>query len=794
MMSEHQAQEAELLNMFPQIEPADASRALAMTSGNVAEAVDLLLAQDFAAPSSESDGKAAFVPAVVTTEEAEEEQKQQRLRRKTIEEELSDTRLNLAATTRAGLDDEDIFEEVSRILSTYSELPDEELFRLAALENDERLIDIEAEADGGWQEKKAGDGDAADSGDVPKSSAETQLSQHIMDSRVTALRRMFVDLDEDMLEEALRICQYQVEDAVDLLLAMGVPDSEDNAGSQELSPPLSPDPTPPSKPSGVSPVVSDGKSSLHPTPQASSLRSPRTHNQSAVSTPLSATSSLLSGSSTPTLSPSAASASPTASSVTGSAGTGTNPFPTPRQSPCKGSGAKAPQPAAGVATASANATGHRRTTSQGGSPPKWLASDNHGQSSLSALFGTNPLSAAQGQLSWKQREDVIAAGVLNTMDRMSIQRQEAIAELAASEQSYVEDVKVLTKVVLDRLNEHARTALRAGQQPVIPATDIARMHRDTSQLRKVAEAFLEDLRRRQSAGPVVSRISDVVLLHVWELHKAFYRYCEVAFELRVHLGNKRVLAALGKIDETLTRRLPLSAFAIAPIQRLARYPLLLQVIEKLSPRDHPDLAGVQEACQRMVYTAEMCDSRMRELDDFKHLSELETQMDFSRLQDPIPLAIQQPCRSLVKRGALTLLTVQSDSHIKSKLVEVLLLSDMFVYAKPVKIKGTDERKFIVYKQVRDAFFRLNRHQCSQHTHTHAVQPTQPVDLHKCKRLLSHVHVSGSQSTCGGRGRGARPQQRLRKRHQNSSVWYRRVPVVVFCCEFEYVPERVDEGA
>jgi neuronal guanine nucleotide exchange factor len=163
----------------------------------------------------------------------------------------------------------------------------------------------------------------------------------------------------------------------------------------------------------------------------------------------------------------------------------------------------------------------------------------------------------------------------------------------------------------------------------------------------------------------------------------------------------------------------MEAFLLAPIQRLARYPLLVHAILSATDVSHDDRASTEKVHRQLQEMVKRCNERMRELEDHQTVVDINGTLDYCRLNDE-DASIEAVGRVLVKRGAVDLCTVSNRKVTKSKLVslltravvrfcsrqlrcclqvEIMLFSDLFLYAKPVKVKKTGTKRYIVYKMV-----------------------------------------------------------------------------------------------
>lgn len=87
----------------------------------------------------------------------------------------------------------------------------------------------------------------------------------------------------------------------------------------------------------------------------------------------------------------------------------------------------------------------------------------------------------------------------------------------------------------------------------------------------------------------------------------------------------------------LARGLPVDAFILAPVQRLARYPMLVQAIASRTNSGSADSTALEEALATFSESVRLCNARLRGLEDHALLQKIASQMDFSRIDQPPPL-------------------------------------------------------------------------------------------------------------------------------------------------------------
>ena len=130
----------------------------------------------------------------------------------------------------------------------------------------------------------------------------------------------------------------------------------------------------------------------------------------------------------------------------------------------------------------------------------------------------------------------------------------------------------------------------------------------------------------------------------------------------------------------------MDAFLLSPVQRLARYPLLVKAIVEATEENDPDYPQICEAMAKLTTAVRFANDRMTRIEEHQNLVHIDSTLDYSRLSEPIPLVDYN--RALLRRGRLDLVTISNKKITKSKQVEFMLFTDLLLYAKPVKVRRT----------------------------------------------------------------------------------------------------------
>ncbi|KAJ2760520.1 hypothetical protein IWQ57_006285, partial [Coemansia nantahalensis] len=116
---------------------------------------------------------------------------------------------------------------------------------------------------------------------------------------------------------------------------------------------------------------------------------------------------------------------------------------------------------------------------------------------------------------------------------------------------------------------------------------------------------------------------------------------------RLNLRNDATRDAHQKLLQTLeqaekdprVRRLRLESFLLAPVQRVMRYPLLLEALLKYTPEDHPDHEDVALALSIAGSVATEVDRKSEELMNRQRLAELQNTFDWAYLLGGVQLTL-----------------------------------------------------------------------------------------------------------------------------------------------------------
>jgi hypothetical protein len=129
-----------------------------------------------------------------------------------------------------------------------------------------------------------------------------------------------------------------------------------------------------------------------------------------------------------------------------------------------------------------------------------------------------------------------------------------------------------------------------------------------------------------------TQIGGILCSYLPYMADAYFRYCNHRSQADKNLqskidSNKQFRTSL-KMFQTKTRGLSLNGFLTKPIQRVTRYPLLIEKILKHTPIDHPDYQSIQQALECARQLNERINKQICEQENLSRLDWLQKHIIF----------------------------------------------------------------------------------------------------------------------------------------------------------------------
>ncbi|CAG8665312.1 13719_t:CDS:10 [Dentiscutata erythropus] len=204
-------------------------------------------------------------------------------------------------------------------------------------------------------------------------------------------------------------------------------------------------------------------------------------------------------------------------------------------------------------------------------------------------------SSSRGSLSDKKDRKLwihtVLPEIANSVSETEKKRQEAINEVIYTENDFVHDLEYLKNCWMDPLLK----------EDIIPEDRreefVNNVFYNMLEIYKVNSKLNDALQKRQNAYAIVEQIGDIFIEQVpkfdpfiqYGAHQLLGKY---EFE-REKSSNPEFAKFVEKIERLPeSRKLELNGYLTKPTTRLGRYPLLLEVVLKHTPNDHPDKVNI----------------------------------------------------------------------------------------------------------------------------------------------------------------------------------------------------------
>ncbi|KAI0791960.1 CNH-domain-containing protein [Abortiporus biennis] len=277
-----------------------------------------------------------------------------------------------------------------------------------------------------------------------------------------------------------------------------------------------------------------------------------------------------------------------------------------------------------------------------------------------ARLNMKPQPGLKKQISKESLGDLVEPGtlwihsvpqeVVNSVSDAEKKRQEAINEVIYTERDFVRDMEYLRDLWIKPLKE----------------SDIIPEHRRTDFIEQVfwnihdiiaVNIRLRDsLNKRQKSYAVVEQIGDILMENVpnfspfvsYGAHQLYGKY-----EFEKEKSSNPAFAQF--VEETErrpeSRKLELNGYLTKPTTRLARYPLLLEAVNKHTPADNPDKVALPKAVEIIRNFLKAVNAETGKAENRFNLLQLDQQLVY-RQGEEVDLHLREEGRELVYKGAL----------------------------------------------------------------------------------------------------------------------------------------------
>uniref|UniRef100_A0A8C4GJ80 Rho guanine nucleotide exchange factor (GEF) 11 n=1 Tax=Dicentrarchus labrax TaxID=13489 RepID=A0A8C4GJ80_DICLA len=287
-------------------------------------------------------------------------------------------------------------------------------------------------------------------------------------------------------------------------------------------------------------------------------------------------------------------------------------------------------------------------------------------------------------------QDTVPPQLLATLSPREVDRQAVIYELFTTEASHLRTLKVLDQVFFQKMRS------------VLNSDELACIFPNLPQVYELHASLCEAMKKRRET-PIVQDIGDVMLARFEdaagdEFQEQASQLCSQQSQALELIKNKqrkdpRFAHIIQECEASPhCRRLQLKDLLVSEMQRLTKYPLLLDNIIKHTEAGSSDLPSLQraQACCRGILQA--VNEDVRETEHRQRLSQYQRRLDFMLVNLPplftLFIFLDLSTKRMIHEGPLTW-KVNKDKQIE---IQALLLSDCLVLLQ----RGPDDRLQLRY--------------------------------------------------------------------------------------------------
>ncbi|XP_060608466.1 intersectin-1-like isoform X3 [Ruditapes philippinarum] len=278
--------------------------------------------------------------------------------------------------------------------------------------------------------------------------------------------------------------------------------------------------------------------------------------------------------------------------------------------------------------------------------PDWWQGEYNGQT---GMFPSNYVqSTTPESLSWSSDPQVLAV-----TSAEESKRQSYIHELINTEETYMQDMSIVLEVFYKPLAEGGALSVEELQAIFVNWKDLIVCN---TKLQKALRV------RKKMCGvdQVINSIGDILCENIPHL-TAYIRFCScqlnaAALLQKISETNQKFNEIHKKcVQNSKTKGMPLSSFLLKPMQRITKYPLLVEKILKYTPVGHPDHTHLMEALETCQELCSQVNEGVREKENSDRLEWIQQRVHCDGLPEKITFNSVTNClgpRKLLHTGVV----------------------------------------------------------------------------------------------------------------------------------------------
>ncbi|XP_074031273.1 ephexin isoform X2 [Leptinotarsa decemlineata] len=293
---------------------------------------------------------------------------------------------------------------------------------------------------------------------------------------------------------------------------------------------------------------------------------------------------------------------------------------------------------------------------------------------------------------WCETPEVTKSAVLSKLSPQQKKLQEAKFELITSEASYLNSLNVLCNHFVSRF----------ANSNIVNERDMNELFGKVKEVKACSQKIMRDLEKCWQRNILLNGICDIIQSHAAEDFRVYIPYCENQVTLNDTLNRMRENPAFKELlkeleSSTTCQFLTLYSFLMLPMQRITRWPLLLDAILKRLSETDPEYLTCQFALASLNEIVGQCNDAARKKEQEIELKRISHSLDFAKALPAID--IQKPERWLIKSGQVTSFQPRNGDtqmtlgkRFNKVPLHLFLFNDLFIVTK----KKSDESYSVIH--------------------------------------------------------------------------------------------------
>ncbi|XP_019518099.1 PREDICTED: rho guanine nucleotide exchange factor 11 isoform X8 [Hipposideros armiger] len=278
-------------------------------------------------------------------------------------------------------------------------------------------------------------------------------------------------------------------------------------------------------------------------------------------------------------------------------------------------------------------------------------------------------------------QHAVGRDVVAGLSQREVDRQEVINELFVTEASHLRTLRVLDLVFYQRMRKES----------LLPRDELAQLFPNLPELIEIHNCWCEAMKKLRDEGPVIGEVGDLMLARFdgparEELQQVAARFCSsqsVALDLvkaRQRKDSRLQLFMQEAESHPQCRRLQLRDLIVSEMQRLTKYPLLLESIIRHTEggtTEHEKLCRARDQCREIL---KYVNEAVRHTENRHRVEGYQKRLDttsLDRASNPLAAefkSLDLTTRKMIHEGPLTW-RISKDKTLD---LHVLLLEDLLV--------------------------------------------------------------------------------------------------------------------